>query len=216
MAPPRRGGWPSGWERAPGHTSRPASTWPLSVPTVLTSLDTCLEPGRAPYRHLSPGRGTPQGLDLGQGTLHSQLCTHRSRDLEQVSQALRDPAVDRVCPHTVYRAIRKAADSCPPGREPVMAALSQHRRNGVPPVSLPGPRGLRLSRPFPAAWAPPGRVTWRDGGGGGSSPGTAAWTESGPRVTWRGEGPTSPHVQGGGSSISPLRAGLQMGQVHRA
>lgn len=83
---------------------------------VLISLDTCLEPGRAPYRHLSPRRGAPQGLDLGQGTLHSQLCMHHSRDLEQVSQALRDPAVDRVCPHTVYRAVRKAADKRPSPR----------------------------------------------------------------------------------------------------
>lgn len=150
VAPPRRGGWPGGWERAPGHTSWPASAWPLSVPMVLTSLDTRLEPGWAPYRRLSPGRGAPQGLDLGWGTLHSQLCTHHSRDLEQVSHALGDLAVDRVCPHMAHRPIKKAKDSGPPRRRPVMAALSQHRRDSVPPVSLPGPRGLRFSRPFPA------------------------------------------------------------------
>lgn len=76
-----------------------------------------------------------------------------------------------------------------------MAALSQRRCDGIPLVSLPGPRGPGLSSPIP--------VTWQDGGGGGSSPGMAAWTQSGPRVTRRGEGPTSLPVLGGGSSIGP-------------
>ena len=82
-----------------------------------------------------------------------------------------------------------------------MAALSQRRCDGIPPVSLPGPRGPGLSSPMP--------VTWQDGGGGGSSPGMAAWTKSGPRVTRRGQGPTSLPIQGGGSSISPSGPGCR-------
>lgn len=87
-----------------------------------------------------------------------------------------------------------------------MAVLSQHRRDSVPQFPLPGPRGLRLSRPFPAVWAPPGRVAWRDWVGGGSSPGTAAWTESGPRVTRRG-GVQPPCTSGGGHRSSGLACG---------
>ena len=45
-----------------------------------------------------PGGWAPPGLDLGRGTLHSQLCRHRSCDLEQVSHPLGDPAVDGSAP----------------------------------------------------------------------------------------------------------------------
>lgn len=77
--------------------------------------------GHSPGARMGPlstpepgGLGAP-GLDLGRGTLCSQLCTHHSRDLEQVSHALGDPAVDGLRAHR-SRAVGKAVDGRSSGR----------------------------------------------------------------------------------------------------
>lgn len=72
--------------------------------------------GHSPGARMGPlstpepgGLGAP-GLDLGRGTLRSH-----SRDLEQVSHALGDPAVDGLRAHR-SRAVGKAVDGRSSGR----------------------------------------------------------------------------------------------------